>query len=175
MRVRGLVVVVVALAAGSVVVASVSSIDAPADVDRVAYRLAPPFRPEQTGAERAASEVVGLVNDERTRRGLPILVPHELVGAAAMAHAADMAARRTMVHLGADGSDTGDRLDRAGFAWRDWGEAIGAGFVTPESLFDAWMASATDRTHVLSEQIYIGVGVAATPDGVPYWVLVVAT
>jgi hypothetical protein len=37
------------------------------------------------------------------------------------------------------------------------------------------MASAVDRTHVLSEQIYIGVGVAATPDGVPYWVLVVAT
>jgi uncharacterized protein YkwD len=80
-----------------------------------------------------------------------------------------------MAHLGADGSDTGDRLDREGFAWRDWGEAIGAGFVTPESLFDAWMASAVDRTHVLSEQIYIGVGVAATPDGVPYWVLVVAT
>lgn len=174
MRVPGLVVVV-ALAAGSVVVAAVSAIDAPADVDRVAHRLAPPFRPEQTGVERAASEVVDLVNDERTRRGLPILLPHELVAAAAMGHAADMAARRTMVHLGADGSDTGDRLDRHGFAWRDWGEAIGAGFTTPESLFEAWMASDADRSHVLSDQTYIGVGVAATSDGVPYWVLDVAT
>jgi uncharacterized protein YkwD len=175
MRARWLVVIVAALAAGSVAEASVSSIEVPADVDRVAYRLAPPFRPQQTSAERAAFELVDLVNEERMRRDLPILLRHELVGAAAMAHADDMAARREMVHLGADGSDTGDRLARQGFAWRDWGEAIGAGFVTPQSVFDAWIASAADRAHVLGDQVYIGVGAAATPDGVPYWVLVVAT
>lgn len=175
MRIPGLVTVVAALAIGSVVAASVTSIEAPASVDREAYRLAPPFRPDQTGAERASSEIVDLVNEERARRGLPTLRPQELVGAAALAHAEDMAARRAMVHFGVDGSDTGDRLARAGFAWRTWGEAIGAGFATPELLVDSWMASDDQRSQILSENTYLGAGVAATPNGVPYWALIVAT
>lgn len=86
-----------------------------------------------------------------------------------------MAARRTMMHFGVDGSDTGDRLEREGFARRTWGEAIGAGFVTPDLVVEAWMATDDDRSHVLGENTYIGVGEAATSDGTPYWVLVVAT
>lgn len=175
MRAPGLVIIVAALSVGSVATAALTTIDAPADVDREAHRLAPPFRPEQTGTERAASEVVELVNAERTRRGLPNLAPHEPVTAAAMAHADDMAARRSMVHFGVDGSDTGHRLERQGFAWRTWGESIGAGFATPELVVDAWMAGDEDRADLLSENTFIGVGVAATPDGTPYWVLVVAT
>lgn len=175
MRARGLVIVVIALAAGSVAVAATSTIHAPAEVDRQAYRVAPPFRAEQTSIERATSALIDLINDERARRGLPIMTRHDLVTAAATAHADDMAERRALVHFGLDGADTGDRLDREGFAWRTWGEAIGGGYATPELLFDAWMANDEHRSHVISENRYIGVGVAATPDGVPYWVLIVAS
>ncbi|MDW3215440.1 MAG: CAP domain-containing protein [Ilumatobacteraceae bacterium] len=175
MRAPGLVIVVTALAVGSVAAASATAIVAPAEVGREAYRVAPPFRPDQTSVERAVDAVIELVNDERARRGLPVMRPHELVTAAAMAHAADMADRRAMVHVGADGSDTGERLDRAGFVWRSWGEAIGGGYGTPEPLFDAWMASDEHRPHIIGEHFYLGVGVATTSDGVPYWVLVVAS
>lgn len=175
MRIRGPAIVVAALALGSVAVAAVSSIDAPAEVDRVASRAAPPFRPEQTPEERVAAEVFELVNDERASRSLPPLQSNELVVAAATAHADDMAARRQMVHLGIDGTDAGDRLARAGFAWRDWGEAIGAGFGTPQLIVDAWMSDDVNRAHILGGQVHLGVGVAASDDDVPYWVLLVAT
>lgn len=175
MRLPGLIIIVSALASGSVAVASMSVIDAPAGVERQARRLAPPFRPEQTSAERAEAVMIDLVNDERARRGLPSMRPNALVTAAATAHAADMASVPYFGHIAPDGSDTSDRLEREGFAWRTWGEAIGAGYITPEPLFDAWMNSPDHRAHILSANPYIGVGVVATPDGVPYWVLVVAT
>lgn len=167
--------VVAALLGGSAVVASVTSIDGAAEVDRTAYRLSPPFRPDIDAHERVALEMVELINLERNRRGLPRYYQHEAVSAAAMTHAADMAAIEAMVHIGSDGSDTGDRLVREGFAWQNWGEAIGAGFTTPEPLFDAWMDSAAHRPHLLSENLYLGIGVRATAAGVPYWVLVVAS
>lgn len=174
MRAAGLIIGVAALAVGSVAAAGVTAIDDPAHVDRAAYRVAPPFRQEQTGVERAITAVVELVNDERSARGLPIMRRHASVDAAAMAHAVDMAEREQLVHFGVDGSDTGDRLDREGFVWRTWGEAIGAGFSTPELVVDAWMASDEHRAHILSDSIHLGVGVAVSADGVPYWVLVVA-
>lgn len=175
MRVAGLIIGVAALAVGSVTAAQVTAIDDPAEVGRAAYRIAPPFRQEQTGVERAIDAVVELVNDERSERRLPIMQQHAPVGAAAMAHAEDMAERRQLVHFGVDGSDTGDRLGREGFVWRTWGEAIGAGFSTPELTVEAWMASDEHRAHILSDNIHVGVGVAVASDGVPYWVLVVAT
>ncbi len=175
MRRSGAVIVAALALVGSVTVASVNTIDDAAVVGRTAHRLAPPFRPDLPANERVGLEMVDLVNRERNGRGVPVFQVHELVTEAAMAHSEDMAGRRSMVHVGADGSDTGDRLDRAGLAWRAWGEAIGAGFSTPEPLFDAWMKSDEHRPHILSSNTYIGVGVAATPDGVPYWTLVVAS
>ena len=177
MRAPGLVIVAAALTVSSIAAATVSvvsAVDLPASVGREAYRVAPPFRDEQTGTERAVADVVDLVNDERSRRGLPIMHEHDLIGDAAMAHAQDMATRRELVHFGVDGADTGDRLDRVGVDWRTWGEAIGAGFATPELVVDAWMASDEHRGYILGAHTLIGVGVVATPDGVPYWVLVVA-
>lgn len=169
------VVALVAFAGGSVALASVTAIESSADVARPAHRLAPPYRPDVSSNELVALDMVEVVNEERNRRGLPIFQAHSLVAAAAMTHSEDMAARRRMVHFGADGADTGDRLDREGFAWRTWGEAIGAGYDTTERMFDAWMASDAHRPHLLSSNTFIGVGVAATPDGVPYWTLVVAS
>lgn len=175
MRAAGLIIGVAVLAFGSVTAAGVTAIDDPAHVDRAAYRIAPPFRQELSGVDRAIAAVVELVNDERSARGLPIMQQHASVGAAAMAHADDMARRRQLVHFGVDGSDTGDRLRREGFVWRTWGEAIGGGFSTPERIVDAWMASDEHRAHILGDNVHVGVGVAVAPDGVPYWVLVVAT
>jgi uncharacterized protein YkwD len=174
-RIVPVVAAVAVVVVGSVAAAEVPTIDGAAKVDRRAHRIAPPFRPDLDADDRAALELVDLINGERNRRGLPNFQVHELVGAAAMAHSVDMATRRSMVHVGGDGSDAGDRLDRVGFVWQTWGEAIGAGFTTPAPLLDAWMDSATHRAHVLSDKVYVGVGVAATPDGVPYWTLVVAS
>lgn len=143
-------------------------------VDR-AERLNAPTGAELTPEQRAVTEMIRLVNAERTRRGLPAFVAHDQVATAARAHAADMAAMKSMQHDGSDGSDGGDRLTRAGFDWWTWAENIGAGFYDPSVLFEAWMNSPGHRANILSDLRYIGVGAVASSDGVPYWALVLAS
>ena len=176
MRVPTLVLVAGVMAVGgSVATAGVATIERPAQVDRTAHRLAPPFGADLDPNERVALELVDLINLERNRRGLPNFQVNASVSAAAMAHAGDMAAREQLAHIGTDGSDAGARLHRAGFAWRTWGETIGAGFATPQPVMDAWLASPDHRPSLLGDTTYAGAGVVATAGNVPYWVLVVAS
>lgn len=164
---------VAVLGVASIAAAS-SSIEQPARVDDRALRLSPTLEPELTPEERAIVELVTYVNIERGNRGLPFLLLDEQASAAARGHAAEMAATRRMRHLGADGSDGGIRLTRSGYEWESWGENIGAGFQDPLTLVTSWMNSRDHRFNLLGDFTDIGVGVVATPDGVPYWSLLVA-
>jgi uncharacterized protein YkwD len=121
--------------------------------------------------QRGIHEVVELANVERQRRGLAPLTWHDQVAAAALVHTADMAARGVMSHTGSDGSNAGDRLRRAGFAWTAWGENIAAGFDAGAAVFDAWMASPGHRSQILGNFTYVGVAAVASPSGTPYWTM----
>lgn len=140
-----------------------------------ADRVDPPPAADLTPEQRAAFAMVELVNAERARHGLPAMAWDDRAGAAAHAHAADMAANRVMQHAGTDGSDAGDRLHRFGFDWVKWAENIGAGFHDADSLFAAWMDSSGHRQNILGDFRVIGVGAVAASDGAPYWSLVVAS
>ena len=163
----------IAFGATSLVLAASTSIDAPATVfDRAERMLS--AQPDLTPEDRAIVEMVTLINIERGTRGLPFVHVDDRVVAAAHTHAADMAAMRQMQHLGSDGSDGGTRLTRAGYEWSLWAENIGAGFYDPKTLFDTWMNSAGHRSNMLGDFAAVGVGVVATPEGVPYWSLLLA-
>jgi len=168
-------VTAVVVATASVTAAASDVIGTPASVVDPAQRLNPTFEPDLTPEERAVYELIALVNVERATRGLPNLFVDARVTEAARAHAADMAANRRMQHVGSDGSDGGIRLARTGYEWSSWGENIGAGFVDPLTLFQSWMNSPDHRANLLGDSADVGVGVVATPDGVPYWALLVAT
>ena len=135
----------------------------------------PPAAVRGARARPDRSQVVELINIERARAGLPALVWHDQVAAAAFSplrrHGRPPNA---MSHTGSDGSDAGDRLAALGFRWAAWGENVAAGYTTAEPLFDAWMASSGHRRQMLGEYTYIGIGVAAAADGTVYWTLVVA-
>lgn len=173
---RRSILLAVALVLGSAALTSAATpaIGEAARVSDRAQRVSLPDGPDVSPEERAVVELLSIVNVERGNRGLPILHADDRLMAAAAAHSADMAAMRRMQHVGSDGSDAGTRLTREGFAWSSWGENVGAGFLEPRSLFDAWYASPQHRRHLLGDFEYIGIGVVATPDGVPYWTLVVA-
>lgn len=158
----------------SLAVAASPVLQTPASVFDRAQRLNPTFEEELTPEERATVEMVTMINVERGSRGLPFLRLDDRMTRAALAHAADMAANRRMQHLGTDGSDGGMRLTEEGYVWSSWGENIGAGFVDPRTLFTSWMNSDTHRFNLLGDFTDIGVGAVATPDGVPYWALLVA-
>jgi uncharacterized protein YkwD len=71
----------------------------------------------------------------------PALVWNGRLGAAADAHTHDMAQHDHFDHVGTDGSTVGDRVNRAGYAWRRVGENIARYQETVEEVVADWAAS----------------------------------
>ncbi|MGC4771161.1 CAP domain-containing protein [Micromonospora sp. DT44] len=120
-----------------------------------------------------AREVVDLVNAERAKAGCKALSIDDKLMTAAQRHSQDQADHSKMTHTGSDGSDTGVRLDRVGYAWRTYGENVAWNQKTPAAVMDAWMNSSGHRANILNCAFTeIGVGIASS-DG-PYWTQVFA-
>jgi uncharacterized protein YkwD len=121
--------------------------------------------------ESGARELGGLVNAERTARGLAPLQPASTLHAAAQAHADDMVANGYFSHAAPDGSTPLMRMRRAGFYACYAAENIAQGQLSASATVRSWMGSEGHRKNVLSPspQTY-GAGVA---DG-PTWVMVYA-
>ncbi|MET0146826.1 MAG: CAP domain-containing protein [Ilumatobacteraceae bacterium] len=123
-----------------------------------------------------AQAVVDLTNQQRGANGLaPVAVDQALVNAA-QAHSADQAAMDTMSHTGSDGSNTGQRLDRQGYVWSRWGENVATGYGDASSVMAGWMGSPGHRANILNASLtQVGVGLAYSANGTPYWTQVFAT
>ena len=145
---------------------------------RTAERLSPPAPtppPPAPGIGAQQQQVLDLVNAERTSRGLAPLSSDVRLADAAQGHSADQAARSTMSHTGADGSNAGQRIDRTGFSANWWGENVAMGYGSPQSVMAAWMASPGHRANIHSTNAtHLGVGLAWSSSGAPYWTQVFA-
>jgi len=170
---------VTAIAATAVVVptAAIACVDGPAVADG---RSPQPVRTQQPAgsasqtpgtspstsgsaapATGAAARVVELVNSERSKAGCAPLKVNEKLTKAAQAHSEDMARHRNMSHTGSDGSNPGDRIKRAGYEWRAYGENVAHGYRTPESVMKGWMSSPGHKRNILDCTFKeIGVGLA---------------
>ncbi|MGA5582106.1 CAP domain-containing protein [Streptomyces thermodiastaticus] len=115
----------------------------------------------------AIAQVVDLVNAERAKAGCSPVTLEARLTRAAQAHSEDMAAHQNMSHTGSDGSSPGDRITRAGYDWRAYGENVAYGYATPEQVMDGWMNSPGHRANILDcDYQEIGVGHAQPGD---YW------
>ncbi|WP_435204444.1 CAP domain-containing protein [Micromonospora sp. bgisy143] len=120
-----------------------------------------------------ARQVVDLVNAERAKAGCKALTIDDKLMTAAQRHSQDQADHSKMSHTGSDGSDTGVRLDRVGYAWRTYGENVAWNQKTPTAVMDAWMNSSGHRANILNCAFTeIGVGIASSNG--PYWTQVFA-
>ena len=105
------------------------------------------------------SQVLTLLNQERTSRGIPALTINNQLRNAALKHTQDMACNDFMSHTGSDGSSPGNRITAAGYDFSTWGENIAAGYTTPASVVDAWMDSTGHRANILNPNFNeIGIG-----------------
>jgi uncharacterized protein YkwD len=147
---------------------ALSVIRQPATVSKRAVRVDPPLAGPNSGD---VTTVLGLINTARARAGLGPVSWHDQVTAAATAHSRDQATMNRMSHTGSDGSDAGDRLTRAGFVWRAWGENVAAGYTSVQSVFDGWMASPSHKSQILGNFLYIGMAAVASSTGTVYWTL----
>ncbi|MBP7273234.1 MAG: CAP domain-containing protein [Saprospiraceae bacterium] len=86
---------------------------------------------------------------------------------AAARHSADMYRMDDMNHVGSDGSESSDRISRAGYKWSYCGENIAWGFDNAESVVAAWKES-TGHCRTLMSPTYTQVGFAKKGQ---YWTM----
>jgi uncharacterized protein YkwD len=110
-------------------------------------------------APSLATQILGMVNQERRAAGLRPVRLNPLLNASAQAHSQDMAVNDFFGHQGSNGSKIADRIAATGYRAFTFGENIAAGLASPESVMQAWMASPGHRKNILSSNLReMGVG-----------------
>lgn len=130
--------------------------EAPSGLDSYVH-LPVAFRPALLSP--VAQQVVDLTNQERTRVGCPPLSVNPKLVQAAQGHTEDMAVNDFFSHTGSNGSAPWDRMEAAGYEWREAGENIAAGYTTPQAVMNGWMNSDGHRANILRcsyEEIGVG-------------------
>jgi len=120
--------------------------------------------PLVASSAKLANAAACLVNQERTRRGLPALRQNKQLANAAHGHSRDMVSRDYFSHDTEGGGDFAGRIHRAGYRGLTLGEdlAWGSGTLgTARAIVHSWMKSPGHRANILSRRYReMGVGVA---------------
>jgi uncharacterized protein YkwD len=151
----------------------------------MASRASVPFA-ALTDPAAVAEHVLALVNaaraQERTcgrqRFGAagPLKLSSTLTAAASL-HSLDMAEHGTLSHEGSDGSNSGERITRAGYVWRGSGENVAAGQQDAETVVAGWLASPGHCATLMEANFTeTGIAFALAPGKNPsvYWTQVFA-
>lgn len=150
----------------------------PGPAPRPASEAGPPPAPPCPAPARAPAERARLLeglNALRAAEGRAPVAASARLEAAAQRQACDNAARGSIGHVGADGSDLARRLAQVGYRHGIAAENTGRGYADAARALAGWSASAGHRTNLLLAGVReAGLGLATGPDGRPYWVLVLA-
>ncbi len=151
------------------------AVSAPPEPPPVAQPPTTPPRPDPTpgpmpsGDQALADQVVALVNAERAKARCGAVRPDARLTGAALAHSADMARRGYLSHDGLDGLDPWERARAAGYPSLT-GENIAVGYPDAKTVMSGWVASKAHRAPIVNcPARSIGVGIARTRTGTPYW------
>lgn len=107
---------------------------------------------QQTGSTTTVNhtEFLRLVNDARKKGcqcgdtwypAANAVSWNDQLEAAAFAHSTDMNKKSFFNHTGSDGSNAGERIKRAGYQWKVYGENIGNGYKTEKEVINGWLSS----------------------------------
>jgi uncharacterized protein YkwD len=126
------------------------------------------------------STILALVNNVRKTgctcgtTAMPAVAPvtwNSSLEKAAFLHSADMNKNNYFSHTGLDGSTPGDRITRAGYSWRAYGENIAKGYTSEQAVMTGWLQSEGHCKNIMSSNVKeMGVG----RDG-NYWTQVFAS
>lgn len=131
---------------------------------------APASQPASSGYSAFQSEVVRLVNVERSKNGLAALTADSLLMKTATVKSQDMAKNNYFSHTSPTYGSPFDLMKQYGVSYRAAGENIAMGQTSPAQVMDGWMNSAGHRANILnSSYTKIGVGVAQNASGQYYW------
>jgi uncharacterized protein YkwD len=123
---------------------------------------------------RAASGMIEALNRAREKAGKPPLTANPKLDAAAQRHTQDMAAHGEFRHEDDDGLTPVQRVEKAGYAFQSFGEIAASGLADPEEVVKSWLDRPANRDYLLGDFRDVGVGVAASEKGIPFWCLLLA-
>lgn len=130
----------------------------------------PTTAPNISSESAMEDEVLRLVNEERTSRGLNALKRASDLDALARAHSADMINRHFFDHNNPDGQSPFDRMRAAGISYRAAAENIASGQRSAAAVMNAWMNSSGHRKNILNATYTeIGIGAVKSSGGTIYW------
>ncbi|OLV16825.1 CAP domain-containing protein [Deinococcus marmoris] len=145
---------------------------------RVQVAAPPPATPQRL--DTMTGQVLELSNAARARGQtcgaqnfppVPPLNSEARLGAAAQAHAADMAALNYFSHTSQDGRTLKNRIDAAGYGWRAIAENIAAGQASAQEVVTGWLNSEGHCRNLMNaEYRELGIGLARNAGGKLYWV-----
>jgi uncharacterized protein YkwD len=129
----------------------------------------PPAGCSPSGNNSYENQVVTLINQERTSRGLSALSQNSSLRQAARGHSEDMACNDFFSHTGSNGSSMSSRILAAGYGYSWAAENIAASSncsFSASAVVNMWMNSAGHKANILnSNAVHIGVGFRCVNDG----------
>ncbi len=122
--------------------------------------------PTDNSTSSYARQVVDLVNQERTKRGLSALTIDNTLMSAAQTRAIETV--KSFSHTRPNGSSFSSVLSEYGYSYRSAGENIAYGQRTPQEVVTAWMNSSGHRANILNGN-YTKIGVGCYKSGSTYY------
>jgi uncharacterized YkwD family protein len=122
----------------------------------------------RTTSSQYASEVLNLVNAERSKQGLKPLKMNTTLNKSAQAKAKDMHDKKYFDHNSPTYGSPFDQMKQFGYSYSYAGENIAMGQRSPQEVMKAWMNSAGHRANILSPN-FTEIGIGYYSDG-NYWV-----
>jgi uncharacterized YkwD family protein len=121
-----------------------------------------------TTSNQYASEVLNLVNVERSKAGLKPLKMNATLNKSAQAKAKDMHDKKYFDHNSPTYGTPFQMMNKFGYKYSYAGENIAYGQRSPKEVMQAWMNSAGHRANILSSN-FTEIGIGYVADG-NYWV-----
>lgn len=126
--------------------------------------------PTNSSVKTYETEVVRLVNVQRTNRGLKALVQNWQLSNLARTKSQDMINKIYFSHMSPTYGSPFNMMENFGINFSAAGENIAMGQRSPAEVMNAWMNSSGHRANILSPAYtQIGVGLAKKTDGTCYW------
>ena len=105
------------------------------------------------------NQVINLVNNERSKRGLPLLKSDWQLSRVARHKSQDMKKNNYFSHTSPTYGTPFQMIQGYGISYRTAGENIAKGQSTPQAVVNAWMNSSGHRANILNQSFtHIGVG-----------------
>lgn len=132
-------------------------------------RPMPPVDPKTS-----PGELIEALNRARSAEHRKKLKPDPRLAAVADRFAREAAERRTLQVKDREGRTPFQILETEGYRARRFGTTISSGEGDPQKVIARWLGDPRERSALLSSFERVGVGVATDPDGIPYWIILLA-